>query len=282
MNTSLKQTLDHLAALVAFDTQNPPRAIDRTGIFAYLSEHLTGFELTLDDLGDGSVNLLAKRGRPKTLFNFHIDTVPVSPAWNTDPFTLQVDSEHATGLGACDIKGAAACMLTAAACSQGDLALLFSSDEEAGSSRCIKQFLAGNHDYDHVIVAEPSGACAVLAHRGIATAQMTFDGVAGHASAERASDDSAIHRATRWAVRALDFAGEQKSKSYENLQGIRFNIGRIEGGIKPNMIAADTLVKFGVRTLPGQDGSKLLTDFRNLAEPHEVASFEPVFLAPSL
>ena len=282
MNDRLTQTLAHLESLVGFDTQNPPRKIDSTGIYAYLVSQLGGFELTLEDLGDGCVSLLATRGQPTTLFNFHIDTVPVSPEWSDDPFLLRVGADRAVGLGACDIKGASACMLTAAAHTQGDLALLFSSDEEGGSSRCINDFLSRNHGFERVIVAEPTGAKAVLAHRGIATALMQFTGIAGHASDPRALADSAVHRAARWATRALDFAEEHNEDRYEDLSGIRFNIGRIEGGIKPNIIAPDALVRFGVRTLPGQDGETLLTALRNLAEPHEVASFEPVFIAPSL
>ena len=281
MNDLLKTTLAHLRELVSFDTQNPPRAIGND-IFDYLTAKLPGFDVQLEDFGDGCKNLLATRGRPQTLFNFHIDTVPAGPHWDSDPFDLQVGEDRATALGACDIKGAAACMLTAAAQTRGDMALLFSSDEEAGNSQCIQAFLEREHEYRGVIVAEPTRCKAVLAHRGIGSAYLRFRGVAGHASDARALGDSAVHRAARWAGRALDYAERGSGGEYENLRGFRFNIGRIEGGVKPNVIAGSAEMKFGVRTLPGQDSAALLTHFLQLAEPHEIEDAATTFRAPSL
>src|SRR5262249_26696887 len=137
----LDDVLAHLAHLVAFDTRNPPRAIDGRGIFDYLRAQLPGFAFELTDHGAGAVSLLAVRGNPRRVFNVHLDTVPDSPGWSADPFALRVDGERATGLGACDIKGAAACLLVAAQATRGDAAFLFTSDEEANDPRCIRAFL---------------------------------------------------------------------------------------------------------------------------------------------
>src|SRR6187549_595415 len=125
MSELLDTTLKHLRTLVAFDTRNPPRAIGAGGIFAYLRDQLAGFECETIDHGAGAVSLHAVRGEPKRLFNVHLDTVPDSPHWSASPFALRVDGERAIGLGACDIKGAAAALLTAAAASDGDAAFLF-------------------------------------------------------------------------------------------------------------------------------------------------------------
>ena len=161
-------TFGHLQALVGFDTQNPPRAITAdSGIFKFLKSQLAGFEFELLDAGKGSFCLLAVRGKPEYLFNFHIDTVPIAKGWTSDPFTLKIESGKVYGLGACDIKGAAACMLTAVQQSDGDIALLFSTDEEHGKSDAIKMFLKSNYHFKQVIVAEPTQSKAVLAHRGI-------------------------------------------------------------------------------------------------------------------
>ena len=140
---SLPSILALLERLVAFDTRNPPRAIGKEGLFAFLAESLgPGFTCSLTDLGDGCVSLLAVRGAPALLFNVHVDTVPRDPGWARDPFALQVDGDRVVGLGACDIKGAAACLVEAARRTTGDVALLFTSDEEAGSSRCVRSFLS--------------------------------------------------------------------------------------------------------------------------------------------
>ena len=70
----LDAILPHLEHLVSFDTRNPPRAIGSDGIFDYLSAELPGFEIRVNDHGDGAVSLLAVRGQPTRLFNVHLDT----------------------------------------------------------------------------------------------------------------------------------------------------------------------------------------------------------------
>ncbi|HZV39203.1 MAG TPA: M20/M25/M40 family metallo-hydrolase, partial [Pseudoxanthomonas sp.] len=165
--TLLATTLEHLDALVSFDTRNPPRAIGTGGIFDYIRAQLPDFDVEVTDHGAGAVSLFAVRGQPKRVFNVHLDTVPSSPAWTADPLKLRVTEDRAIGLGACDIKGAAAALLAVAAASDGPLALLFSTDEEANDARCIAGFLQQRHAYEAVIVAEPTRGEAVLAHRGI-------------------------------------------------------------------------------------------------------------------
>ncbi len=110
----LEQTLDHLQALVSFDTRNPPRAITTGGIFDYLRANLPGFNVEVIDHGAGAVSLYAVRGTPKYLFNVHLDTVPDSPHWSADPHVMRRLDDRVVGLGVCDIKGAAAALVAAA------------------------------------------------------------------------------------------------------------------------------------------------------------------------
>lgn len=283
MEAVLSEVLTLLARLVAFDTQNPPRAMDRGGIFAFLAEALgPGFALTTTDLGEGCVSLLAVRGTPAWLFNVHVDTVPRDPGWAGDPFRLEVLGDRAVGLGASDIKGAAACLLAAARRAPGDVALLFTSDEEAGESRCVKRFLEQPHAFRGVVVGEPTRCRAVVEHRGIATATVEFLGTGGHASAARALDDSAIHEAAHWSVQAIKFARTSEARGYKNLRGIRFNIGVLQGGIKANMIASSAMARFGVRPLPDQRPMDLLEELAALCADPSRARFQPGFVAPPL
>lgn len=282
---TLARTLAHLERLVAFDTRNPPRHIDGAGIFAYLRGALEplGLRCHTAELGDGCVYLLATRGDPRLLINVHVDTVPADPAWATghgDPHQLVVTDDRAVGLGACDIKGAAACLLTALAATQGPAALLFSSDEEAGSSRCIRDFLT-HHRFADVLVAEPTRCAAVLEHRGIGTAIVDFTGTGGHASAARALHDSAVHAAVRWSSRALDHAAASLERGDGPLRGLRLNLGAIEGGLKANMIAATARVRLGLRPPPELPPSSALAELAALADPTRT-QFQPGFLAPPL
>lgn len=276
----IESILKHLHALVSFDTRNPPRAIGTGGIFDYLRAQLPGFSVDVRDHGDGAVSLFARRGAPRQLFNVHLDTVPDSTGWSADPLQLRVHDDRAIGLGACDIKGAAACLLAAAQATQGDAAFLFSSDEEANDPRCIAAFLGTDHGFDEVLVAEPTRCEAVLAHRGIASVQVKFHGQAGHASGAQAMQANALHQAMRWGVDAMALVDAEAHQRFGGLTGLRFNIGRVEGGIKANVIAPGAEVRFGFRPLPSQDIDALHARFAALAPASAV--YVPTFRGPSL
>jgi acetylornithine deacetylase len=281
MNQILASTLEHLRALVRFDTQNPPREIGTDGIFEYVRSQLLGFQWATTNHGGGSVSFFALRGNPRILFNVHLDTVPAAPTWTRDPFALQVTQDRAVALGACDVKGAAAALLTAVANTTGDVALLFTSDEEANDARCVSSFLTQKRPYDAVVVAEPTRCEAVLAHRGISSAHIAFAGHAGHASAASALGGSAVHQAMRWGSRALDLVAGEAHQRFGGLTGLRFNIGKVEGGIKANVIAPSADVRFGFRPLPSMDTEQLLTRFLACAETPPV-KFAETFRGPSL
>ena len=276
------EVLRHLEALVAFDTRNPPRAIGTGGIFDYLRAHLPGFRFDLRDHGAGAVSLLAVRGAPTRVFNVHLDTVPSSEAWAADPLRLRVHGDRAIGLGACDIKGAAAGLLAAAAATEGDAAFLFSTDEEANDARCIAAFLAQDHGFREAIVAEPTRGEAVLTHRGISSVLLRFRGQAGHASSADALRANALHHAMRWGARALDAVEAEAHRRFGGLTGLRFNIGKVEGGIKANVIAPSAEVRFGFRPLPSHDIDELHARFRACAAPEALERYEETFRGPPL
>ncbi len=276
----LDSLLRHLEALVSFDTRNPPRAIGTDGIFDYIRTQLPDFRIEVADSGAGAVSLFAVRGAPSRVFNVHLDTVPSSPGWSADPHVLRVQDDRAIGLGACDIKGAAAGLLAAAQATSGDAAFLFSSDEEANDARCIAAFLARDHGFRQAIVAEPTLCEAVLAHRGIGSVRMRFAGRAGHASGAEAMQANALHQAMRWGARALDFVESESHNRFGGLTGLRFNIGRVEGGIKANIIAPEAEVRFGFRPLPSQDVDALHARFRAMAG--DGIQYEETFRGPSL
>lgn len=274
--------LTHLEALVGFDTRNPPRAIGTDGIFDYLRAHLHGFQVDVVDHGAGAVSMIATRGRPTLLFNVHLDTVPASQGWTADPLTLRIDGSRAIALGACDIKGAAACLLAASHNMPGDAAFLFTTDEEANDPRCISAFLARDHGFTDVLVAEPTRCEAVLAHRGISSALVRFSGEAGHASSTDAMLGSAVHRAMRWGVAALEHVNSRSHERFGGLTGLRFNIGTMEGGIKGNVIAPSAQLRVNMRPLPSVSIDALHEQLQSFATHGGLESYTETFRGPPL
>ncbi len=255
-----QQILKILSDLVACDTQNPPRRIEPHGpIHQCLTRWLDpGFEISVEDYGMGRVNWLAIRGKPTRLFNVHLDTVPAAEGWSHPPLQLTLDAEKGYGRGVCDIKGAAACLI-AAANQCADVAILFSSDEEGSQSCCIDEFCqsATASLFGSFVIAEPTGCEAVLGHRGYLSVTGKFRGVSGHTSQHHLLPKSANHLAARWVAQALQQVAEFENKDLGG-ESACFNVGRLEGGLKNNMVSDHCLVTWSARMPAGFPNQNLL------------------------
>ena len=277
------RTLVHLAKLIACDSQNPPRAFDgEAAMFRYCREQLeqAGFTVEIADFGDGHINLYARRGSPSVLFNCHLDTVPIGPGWTRPPLELTIEDGRAYGRGVCDIKGAAAALLAVAESTDAPMALLFSSDEEGAGSCCVRKFLdsPAHRDYQQVVVCEPTGCQAILAHRGFLSVKGRFSGVMGHSSEFRALADNANHRLSRWTVAALDYCAAEAEAGRHTC----FNLGLINGGTKSNVIAGEASLHYSARLGPGQSNEALFDALKDLAGADRHAEWHIPFAGPPL
>lgn len=276
--------LDHLEALVACDTQNPPRRIEAgSPVFRYCTQQLeNGFDVQSWDHGDGHVTWLAVKGAPTVLFNVHLDTVPAGDGWSTDPFSLTVRGGRAYGRGSCDIKGAAACLLALAKGGVENIALLFTSDEEGAGGCCVEEFLkteqAGR--FRQVIVAEPTGCKAVLGHRGFLSVKTRFHGEQGHSSEARALTGNANHQMALWASEAVRLARSKKRD--ESDPGACLNIGIVEGGTKSNVIAGAAFVHWSARLQSGQSNGDFLEEIKACAADGSDVDWEVPFCGEPL
>lgn len=271
--------LAHLQKLIACDTQNPPREISGDAeIFRYCSEMVgSGFKVRTWDHGNGHVSWYAVRGEPDILFNVHLDTVPNGDGWDSDPQELLVKDGKAYGRGSCDIKGAAAALLTVAQQCKGDMALLFTSDEEGAGGCCIENFLETREidRYRQVIVAEPTSCGAVLGHRGFLSVKTRFSGEPGHSSEARALNDNANHQASRWAAAALAVAESKKTSPGD--PGSCLNIGILDGGSKSNVIAGSAFIHWSARLRPGESNDVFLEEIQACVTPADRVAWEVPF-----
>jgi acetylornithine deacetylase len=250
--------LDLLESLVGFDTQNPPRALAADApVFGWLAEVLgADFAVEMTDHGNGRVSMLAVRGEPSLLFNCHLDTVPVLDGARYPALELTRDGDRVYGRGACDIKGAAACLLEVARSTRDPMALLFTTDEEGANGCCIAEFLDSGRAsrFEQVVVAEPTDCLAVTSHRGYLSVKGSFEGVAGHSSEARALQDNAIHRLSAWVAAAVEKAALSDSVGQRSC----FNVGEVYGGVKSNVIADTAGLHWSARLPPGADNDEFL------------------------
>jgi len=279
---NIERILEHLGPLIACDSQNPPREIDAgSSMFEYVKSVLPeDFEVSITDHGSGHVTLFARRGKPGVLFNCHLDTVPVGDGWTEAPLALTVRDGRAWGRGACDIKGAAAALLAVAEATDAPMAILLTSDEEGAGGCCVREFLATDPaaEFDRAVVCEPTANRAVLSHRGFLSVLGHFNGTAGHSSEFRALEDSAVHAAGRWIAAAVEYCASEAEAGRHTC----FNVGRIGGGIKSNVIADGCDLHYSARLAPGQDNRALLEAISGLAGADRRAEWKVPFSGPPL
>ncbi len=278
---ALTAVLNHLEALIAFDTQNPPRSLDADApIFADIKEALgPDFDIEVIDHGLGRVSMLAVRGNPDLLFNVHLDTVPVIEGSRFPALEMTQEDNRVYGRGSCDIKGAAACLLEVAATTDQPMAMLFTTDEEGASGVCVAEFVRSEQSraFKQVVVAEPTDCLAVLSHRGYLSVKGEFTGVSGHSSEPRALKDNALHKLSSWVAMAVTTAEQMELEDRRPC----FNVGEIHGGIKSNVIADQARLHWSARLSPGDSNEDFL-DLMTGLDSSDSATWKVPFSGPPL
>ncbi|MFC5402775.1 M20 family metallopeptidase [Cohnella soli] len=125
-------------------------------------------------------------GGRSLLFSSHIDTAPVAPGWERDPWTPVVEGDRLYGLGAFDMKGGLAASVMAVRClrelgyrPQGDVLIESVVDEEYGGANGTVACRARGYEADAAIVPEPTNLAVCPATRGGAMWRATFRGSVG-------------------------------------------------------------------------------------------------------
>jgi acetylornithine deacetylase len=278
---SLAGVLNNLKSLIAFDTQNPPRAMNANSpVFAWVSEKLgTDFDIELIDHGLGRLSMLAVRGTPSLLFNVHLDTVPVIEGSTFPALEMTLEGDRVYGRGSCDIKGAAACLLEVAENTDEPMAMLFTTDEEGASGCCVAEFVRSEQcrSFSQVLVAEPTDCLAVLSHRGYLSVKGEFTGKPGHSSEPRALQDNALHKLSNWVAAAVEKAVELDQEGRRPC----LNVGEVHGGIKSNVIADQAKLHWSARLSPGDSNTEFL-ELMDELDSTDSATWQVPFSGPPL
>ena len=227
-------------------------AVDRCG--AALAGYLNDIEadvtlLPQDSAGD---HLFAELGDGpnQVLLLGHFDTV--WPVGQLKRMPLQQKGHRLFGPGTFDMKGgiaigmlAARAVLEVGMTPAARVAMLWTSDEETGSATSQQTILQHGERSKAVLVLEPSGPGGAVktSRKGCGQFELTVTGVSAHAGIEPDRGASAVHELARQIV------------SLESLQdvesGVTINVGRVDGGTRPNVVAekAQAMVDVRVRTV---------------------------------
>lgn len=226
---------------------------DEKAVAGFLADYLSdaGFEVELQDAGEGRPNVYARRGEPDVVFSSHTDTVP--------PYVeFGEDDEFIYGRGACDAKGIIAAMVKASealiAANVNDIGLLFVVGEEAGSPGARAANEIPNRSR-YLINGEPTESRLALGSKGALRAVFKATGRAAH-SAYPEMGESAIDK-------LLDILADLRRVEFpksEMLGAVTMNIGVIKGGLAANVIPPYAEAELMFRIVTNADSIKQIVE----------------------
>jgi glutamate carboxypeptidase len=245
--------IDDLASLVNVDCGSyTPAGVNQ--VADAVSESLAALGATVEriphrpngterQLGDLVVGRIEGTG-PRLLLIGHMDTVFEPGTAAQRPF--RVEGERATGPGVSDMKGGLLAGLRALAALQAinvrpSVTFVANPDEEIGSpfSTPHIRLLAGEHDAALVLECARANGDIVSARKGIADYEITITGRAAHAGVEPEKGRSAIVEAANQVLALQALNGRWPS--------VTVNAGVIEGGTRPNVVAASCRMELDLR-----------------------------------
>lgn len=254
-----KDGISILKDLIRIDTVNPPGNEKNAAV--YLAELLEpyGFRCQVQDLGDNRANLIAEIGGtegPELQLNGHLDVVPVTGEWETDPFAAVVDGDRIYGRGSADMKGGIAAMCEAAirialegGPGKGRLKLLFVADEEC-SNLGTRYYLEHCKEGDYAIIGEPTDLRIAVAHRGVSRDCIDLIGTERHAALPEEEED-ALSLAARSILAFRNLNGRLKERTHKILPAPSVAVTMVQGYEKDNVVPERVRLLLDFRILPG-------------------------------
>ena len=210
-----------------------------TGFMADLLER-AGWNVTRQPVTPGRENLYAYREPPAVVYSTHLDCVP--------PYMpFREDDEWLYGRGTCDAKGLAAAMVSAAdrLAERGErrIGLLFVVGEENGSDGALAA-AALEPKGRFLINGEPTENRLSIGQKGSLRIDLDAEGRAAHSAyPEEGVSAIAALLDTVERIRRLPLPSDPL------LGPSTLNIGTIQGGVAPNVIAPSATAQVHFRTV---------------------------------
>lgn len=232
-------------------------------------------------------NIWLRRGDQSPVFAFagHTDVVPTGPEekWNNPPFQPTIINGMLHGLGAADMKGSLAAMVTACedflaehADHKGSIAFLITSDEEGqaknGTVKVVEHLEARNEKIDWCLVGEPSSTRTVgdvvkNGRRGSLHGHLTIRGIQGHVAYPHLARNP-VHEV---ALAIADLSGEIWDEGNEFFPPTSFQIWQIHAGTGANnVIPGECKINFNFRFSSEVTAEQLQQRVTTILDSHQL------------
>ena len=217
---------------------------------------------------------LRSRGAPAQLLLGHADTV--WPRGTLGRMPVVASEGRLTGPGVYDMKGGLAQGLFALrALAALDIAptltpvVLVNGDEEIGSPESTRWVRRVARAVERVLVLEPSlgpEGRAKTARKAVGRFTLRVAGRASHAGLDPEAGVSAIAELADLVRRLHALADPER--------GVTVNVGRVEGGLGPNVVAPEATAWMETRVLTREDAARVEAAIRGLAPERAGARIE--------
>jgi succinyl-diaminopimelate desuccinylase len=217
-------------------------------------------------------------GSPTLVFNGHLDTVPVNPGWETDPFGGEVINDAVHGRGASDNKGGVCAMIMAFKALKdagiklkGNVLLTATVDEEIGGLPGLGYIVdAGLVKGDYGLCVDGSIGNIGITSAGRIKYKVHTYGKAAHSSTPQHGVNAIEHMAK--VVLAIQEYGRELLTRQTSIPapphtGIDFiypstAVGLIQGGTKENIIPNQCTITLNRRFTPEERLEDIRREFK--------------------
>lgn len=207
---------------------------------------------------------------PNIGFVGHTDTVDYE-SWDGDPFTLQENEDRLIGLGACDMKGGLAAMLSAISkldLTKNKLSLYFTNDEEISFEgiKNIREFIVP----ENIIIGEPTNNIPIYGTKGVLELKIEFYGIKCHSSTPE-KGISAIYESIKFIESIQNYyENEIKQEIISDFEVpyTTMNIGMIKGGESVNSVAGKCEISIDFRIAKREHLKSITEKVKNLLKQY--------------
>lgn len=284
MMTKTMPVAQLLSALVEVDTTNPPG--NERALAQLVAQMMTPFGYSCDvvDCGEGRASLVASRrfgSGFKYVMNGHLDVVPATGSWSSDPFRAQIRDGRLYARGAADMKGGVAAMILAAQHLamnpqdlHGEVVLNLVADEELYNRGTLSTKPCWE-DADLVVIGEPTQLQIHVAHKGTVRFHLKVKGHSCHSSMPEIGVNAVSMMAL--AIQQLEAYGRTLvTRKYPLMKPPTLTVTGIAGGEKDNIVPGLCTATLDRRIIPGETGDSVEAEIRAVLDA--IARENPEFV----
>lgn len=228
-----------------------------------------GFETEIKENHDQGNNLLARRDGEldgNWLFLGHVDTVFSEGTAAKRPFKLDREADRAYGPGVCDMKSGVVILKTvletliSSDVELPDLVVLLNGDEEIGSPTSRELIENAGQEATACFVLEPGreNGDLVTARKGVGIYELIVSGRAAHAGNDHEKGISAVEE--------LAHKIHEVHQLTDYQEGITLNVGVIQGGERPNIVADNARAEIDLRIARLEQAGEIENKLKEIAE----------------